>query len=193
LKERILILLVILAASSCAFLPLCRAVASLEIYGYTEQSYYSPGDTGTLKFWVYNSGDEDLILNNITIYYPWYNPVGLWEGNVTIIPSTATVIAAGGNWSDTSSFTVPNDGRVLGGSSSIRITVVTDKTTQSSSISMGLVSVPYSFTLQNMDQLSTGLTILVVMIVVCTLIIAAVIFLSLHRLQMMWKPEEKRS
>jgi hypothetical protein len=140
---------------------------------------------------VYNDGNEDLILKNVTIYYPWYNPVGLWEGNVTITPSTSTVIAAGGNWSGTSSFTVPNDGRVIAGSSSIRINVVTDKTTRSSSISMSLASVPYYFSLQNMDQLLTTLMILVVVIVVCTLIIAGAIFLSVRRLQMMWKPEEK--
>lgn len=140
---------------------------------------------------MYNDGNEDLILKNVTIYYPWYNPVGLWEGNVTITPSTSTVIAAGGNWSGTSSFTVPNDGRVIAGSSSIRINVVTDKTTRSSSISMSLASVPYYFSLQNMDQLLTTLMILVVVIVVCTLIIAGAIFLSVRRLQMMWKPEEK--
>jgi uncharacterized membrane protein len=191
LKERILILFVVLAAASLAFSPLCRALASLEIYGYTDQTYYRPGDTGTLKLWVYNDGNEDLILKNVTIYYPWYNPVGLWEGNVTITPSTSTVIAAGGNWSGTSSFTVPNDGRVIAGSSSIRINVVTDKTTRSSSISMSLASVPYYFSLQNMDQLLTTLMILVAVIVVCTLIIAGAIFLSVRRLQMMWKPEEK--
>jgi uncharacterized membrane protein len=191
LKERILILLVILAAVLLAFSPLCRAFAGLQVYGYTDQTYYRPGDTGTLKFWVYNSGTDDLILKNVTIYYPWYNPEGLWEGNVTIAPSTSTVIVAGGNWSGTSSFTVPNDGRVFAGSSSISINVVTDKTTRSSSISMSLASVPYYFSLQNMDQLLTWLMILVVVIVVCTLIIAGAIFLSVRRRQMMWKPEEK--
>jgi uncharacterized membrane protein len=190
LKENILILLVALAATSLAFLPLCKASANLAVYGYTDKPFYRPGDTGTLNLWVYNSGTEDLILKNVTIHYPWFNPVGLWEGNVTITPSTAVVIAVGGNWSTTSSFTVPNDGRVSAGSSSISINVVTDKTTQSSYILMGVASVPNYYSLQNMDQLLNWLMILVVAIVVCTLIIAAAIFISVHRRQMMWKPGE---
>jgi uncharacterized membrane protein len=193
LKKRILILLVVLvlAAASLAFSPLCRATASLQVYGYTDQTYYKAGDTGTLNFWVYNSGNVDLILDNVTIIYPWSNPVGLWGGNVTITPSTSTVIAPGGNWSGTSSFTVPNDGRLLGISSSISITVVTDKTTQSSSIPISLASVPLYFSLQNIDQLMTWLMVLVVVIVICTLIIAAAIFLSLRGRRTMWKQEAK--
>jgi len=175
-----------------AFLPLCRAAASLQVYGYTDQVYYRPGDTGTLKFWIYNSGTVNLILDNVTIIYPWYNPVALWGGNDTIIPSTSVVIAPGGNWSGTSSFTVPNDGRVLT-SGSITITGVTDETTRSSSIPISFLNVPIYFSLQNMDQLMTWLTVLVVVIVICTLIIAAAIFLSLRRRQMMWKQEIKPS
>lgn len=180
----------VLAAASLAFSPLCRAFASLAVYGYTDQTYYKPGDTGTLKFWVYNSGTDDLILKNVTLYYPWYNSQGLWGGNETITPSTSTVIAAGGNWSGTSSFTVPNDGRAVT-SGPISIIVVTDKTTQSSFISMSLASVPAYFTFQNMEQLLTWLMILVVIIVVCTLIIAGAIFLSVRRRQMTWKQEVK--
>jgi uncharacterized membrane protein len=184
LKKRILILFVVLASTSLMFLPLCRALASLTVYGYTDKTYYRLGDAGTLQFWVYNSGTEDLILKNITIYYPWYNPVGLWGGNITITPSTSTVIGPGGNWSDTSSFTVPNDGRISSGSSSININVVTDKTTQSSQISLSLASTPFYF-VQNMDQLMTWLMILVAAIVVCTLIIVGAIFLSMRNLRTM--------
>jgi len=191
MKKRVLLLFVVLAATALAFSPLSNAIASLTVYGYTDQTFYKPGDTGILKFWIYNGGTEDLILKNLTILYPWYNPVGLWGGNNTIIPSTATVIAAGRNWSSTDSFTVPNDGRVPSGSSSIRISVFTDKTTQSSTISLSVTSVPFYFSLQNMDQLTMWLTILVVLMVVCTLIIAATIFYSLRTRQMMWKSEEK--
>lgn len=191
LKEKILILLVVLAIASLTFSPLCGAFASLSIYGYTDKSYYRPGDTGTLKFWVYNSGTDDLILKNVSIFYPWYNSVGLWEGNITITPSTDTVIVAGGNWSGTSSFTVPNDGRASAGGGSIGINVVTDKTSRSSSISMNLAAVPFYFSLQNMDQLMTSLVILGVVVAVCILIIAGIMFLSLRRSPMTWKPEEK--
>jgi hypothetical protein len=191
MKKRVLLLFAVLAATALAFSPLCKAIASLTVYGYTDQAFYRPGDTGTLKFWIYNDGTEDLILKNLTIFYPWYNPVGLWGGNDTIIPSTATVIPAGGNWSSTDSFTVPNDGRVPSGSGSIRINVFTDKTTHSSSISLSVASVPLYFSLQNMDQLTMWLTILVALMVVCALIIAAAIFVSLRTRQMMWKSEQR--
>jgi uncharacterized membrane protein len=191
MKKRVLLFFVVLAATALAFSPLCNAIASLTIYGYTDQTFYKPGDTGTLKFWIYNDGTEDLILKNLTIQYPWYSPVGLWGGNDTIIPSTATVIPPGGNWSSTNSFTVPNDGRVPSGSSSISIRVFTDKTTHSSTISMSVTSVPFYFSLQNMDQLTMWLTILVALMVVCTLIIAATIFVSVRTRQMTWKSEQK--
>jgi hypothetical protein len=86
---------------------------------------------------------------------------------------------------------VPNDGRLIGVGSSISITVVTDKTTQTSTIAISLLSVPFYFSLQNIDQLMTWLMILVVIIVICTLIIAAAIFLSLRGRRMMWKQEAK--
>jgi uncharacterized membrane protein len=191
MKEKVLLFSVVLAATAMALSPLCNAIASFTIYGYTDQAFYKPGDTGTLKFWVYNGGTEDLILNNVTVYYPWYNPAGLWGGNDTIIPSTATVIPAGGNWSGTDSFTVPNDGRAPSGSSLIRITVFTDKTTGSSTVSLSVTSVPLYLSLQNMYQLTTWLTALVVALVVCTLIIAATIFFSVRGRQTMWKPEQK--
>lgn len=159
--------------------------ASLTVYAYTNKPSYRPGDTGTLQLWVYNSGTVDLILDNVTIYYPWYSPV--WGGNVTIVPSTSMVITPGGNWNYTCSFTVPNDGRISSGSSSISIDAVTDKTTGSSSIPISL-SVPYSYSLQNMDQLLTLLMILIVAIVICTLIIVAAMFIFARRPQMMPKP-----
>jgi uncharacterized membrane protein len=191
MKKRVLLLFVVLAATALAFSPLCNAIASLTIYGYTDQTFYRPGDTGTLKFWIYNDGTEDLILKNLTIQYPWYSPVGLWGGNDTIIPSTATVIPPGGNWSSTNSFTVPNDGRVPSGSSSIRISAFTDKTTHSSTIPLSVTSVPFYFSLQNMDQLTMWLTILVALMVVCALIIAAAIFISVRTRQMTWRSEQK--
>jgi hypothetical protein len=183
LKKEILIVFLVLASATLAFLPLCKAqqYASVTVYGYTDKPYYKPGDTGTLHFWVYNSGTEDLILDNITIYYPWYSAVGLWGGNITIVAPTSTVIAPGKSWSSTSSFTVPNDGRISSVSGSIRIDVVTAETTGSGSIPMNIASAPVYLSVQDMDQLLTWQMILVVVIVICTLIIVAAMFLSLRR------------
>lgn len=188
MKKRILMLFVLLATVSLAFAPVGRAFANFAIYAYTDKVYYRPGDSGTLQIWIVNSGDEDLILKNITIYYPWYNPAGLWAGNVTITPSTSTVIVAGGNWSGTSTFTVPNDGRVTSGGSTISINVVTDKLTDSSSVLMSLSSTPFYFSLQSMDQLLVWFTILVAAIVACTLIIVGALFVSTRGLRTMMKP-----
>jgi len=42
-----------------------------------------------------------------------------------------------------------------------------------------------------MDKLVTLFTVLVVLVIVCTIIIAATIFLSARKPQVTWKPEEK--
>jgi len=162
-------------------------VPSVTVYGYADKPFYRPGETGTLKLWVYNIGAANLVLENVTIFYPWYNTQGFWSGNVTIVPSASTLISPGGNWSSTSSFTVPNDGRISSGTNSISINVVTDKITQSSSISMSLANEPYYSSLQNMDQILTWLMILAGLILFCALIII-VILLFTRRPQKMPKP-----
>jgi hypothetical protein len=43
-----------------------------------------------------------------------------------------------------------------------------------------------------MDQIITLFTIQVVLLIVCTIIVAATIFLSARRPQIMWKSEEKQ-
>jgi hypothetical protein len=181
MKGKVLFAFVVLAVAGLAFLPLSNAATTLAVYGYTDQAFYKPGDSGTLYFWVYNSGSTALILANVSIYYPWYNPAGLWVGNVTIVPSAPTVINVGENWNGTASFTVPSDGRAPSGTSSIRIIVGTDEIMGSGSVSMTVTSVPYYFSLQNMGDLTMWVEALVALLVVCTLIIVAAIFFFLRR------------
>jgi uncharacterized membrane protein len=175
------------ALVAVAFAPLAKAYASFSLYGYTDKPYYKPGESGTLKFWIYNDGTDDLILKNVTIYYPWHNLI--WGGNETIKPTTDTVISPNGNWSSTVSFTVPSDGRANGGS--VSFVVVTDKTSSTEYLSLRVNSVPSYGAFEDMNELVTLFTILVVLVIVCTLIIAATIFLSAHRPQVTWKTEEK--
>jgi hypothetical protein len=126
----------------------------------------------TLKFWVYNGGPVDLILYNVSIYYPWYNTI--WDGNMTVQPSSSTVISAhGGNWSDTISFIVPNDGRATGGN--ITIEVVTDKITSSSYIPLNVAGVPTYVVLQSVNEPTTLFLAVIVVMIICTAILAAVI------------------
>ena len=179
MKEKVLLLLAVVAVGVLALSPLGKAqTPSLTVYGYTDQPYYKPGDTVTLKFWVYNDGSADLILYNVSIYYPWYNMI--WGGNMTVQPSSSTVISAnGGNWSDTVSFTVPNDGRATGGN--VRINVVTDKITQSFYIPLNVASVPAYMVLQGTDQMIMLFWAIIVLMIICTVIIAAAILASAHR------------
>jgi hypothetical protein len=169
-------------------MPLSNAAAALTVYGYTDQAFYKPGDSGTLYFWVYNSGTVPLILSNVSIYYPWYNAAGLWSGNATILPSAATVIPVGGNWSGTDSFTVPTDGRAPSGTGSIRVVVGTDEfMSPAFTVSLTVTSVPFYFSLQNMGELTMWLEALVALVVVAALIVAAAIFLALR---MRWMPSK---
>jgi hypothetical protein len=193
MKGRILLVFVVLAVAGLAFMPLSNAVAGLTVYGYTDQSFYKPGDSGTLRFWVYNSGTVDLVLKNVSIYYPWYNPAGLWAGNDTIIPPTSTaLVVVGGNWSGTDSFTVPSDGRAPSGTSSIRIVVGTDEfISPAFTVSLTVTSVPSYFSLQNMGDLTLWLEALVALVVVAALIVAAAIFLALRMRRMPSKSEQK--
>jgi uncharacterized membrane protein len=179
MQRKALLPCVVLVAMVLTLMPLCVAQQNVTVNGYTDQPYYKPGDSGTLHFWVYDKGTADLILENLTIYYPW-DPAGMWETNQTVIPSTSTVITAnGGNWSDNVSFTVPNDGRATGGQ--IEIYVTTDKVSGYSSIPISVTSVPTYLSLENMNQLTLLLTVIAVLMIICTAIIAYAILLVARR------------
>jgi hypothetical protein len=189
LKRKFLLILTAIAFSALALTTRVNAFASIAIYGYVDKPQYMLGDTGTLKIWVVNDGTEDVILKSVTIKYPW-NGFYIWEGNETIDDINA-VIPPGGNWSTSRTFTVPTDGRATGGS--IYVHVVTDKVTETEPnlITMKVASAPAYGSLQDMDKLVTLFTVQTVLLIVCTIIIAATIFLSGRKPQVTWKAEEK--
>lgn len=164
-----------------------KAAVSIAIYGYVDKTQYMPGDTGTLKIWIVNDGTEDIILKSVTIKYPW-NAFYIWEGNETIKDINAAILK-GGNWSTTRTFTVPTDGRAKGGS--INVDVVTSAVPGTKPISITVASAPTYGSLQDMDKLVTLFTVQVVLLIVCTVIIAATIFISVRRPQATWRTEEK--
>src|SRR5271157_705869 len=179
MKRKVLLFCVVFVATALILTPLCKAFASVTVYGYTDRPYYKPGDPGTLHFLVYNSGTDDLILENLTIYFPW-DTTGLWGTNQTVKPPTSTVIASnGGNWSGTVSFAVPNDGRATTGS--IEIYVVTDKTTQYSSIQLTVTNVPVYLSLENMNLLTMLLTIIALLTIIGAVIVASAILYATRR------------
>jgi hypothetical protein len=170
---------------------------TVNIYAWTDKASYNPGDKGTLKIVVRNDRtDQDLIIKNITVFYPWFVYTGdQWEGNDTITESTPPVIVKkGGTYTKSVDFNIPADGRITSmyGYQSIDIRVTVDKSPYQYPTS-GYYQVPIyiSITPSYMDQIVTLFTVQVVLIIVCTIIVAATIFLAMRRPQVTWKAEEK--
>jgi hypothetical protein len=190
LKGKLLLVSVaaIMALIACA--PLAQAIPSVVVNGYTDKPYYKPGETVTLKFWVYNEGPEDIVLKNITIEYPWHSV--LWGGNKTIKNINAALTKSQ-NWTYSDTITIPTDGRA--GSGYVRITYTytygSSTPNPSTNIYLSIASVPEYFLFENMDRLVTLITVLVVLVIVGAIIIAAAIFLTMRRPEVTWKAEQK--
>lgn len=162
-----------------------QPLETVNIYAWTDKIYYEPGESGKLTIVIRNDGtDFDLILYNITIRYPWFAYTGeKWEGNDTInLSPLPTLEKNGGSKALAAEFTVPMDGRVtsLYGPSSILITAYVDKLPYcyNGSAIIYVKSTPFFISIENLDKLITLLTVQIVLLIVCTVIIAAVIFLS---------------
>lgn len=171
--------------------------ATVNIYTWTDKTSYDPGEKGTLKIVIRNDRtDQDLILYNITITYPWFAYTGeKWEGNDTITINEA-IQKNGGIKTYTRDFTVPSDGRAITpyyASAQISIMVNVDEAPYqyTKNPSIYIKSTPLYMSLEDGDKLVTLFTIQVVLLIVCTIIIAATIFLSPRRPQVTWKAEEK--
>jgi hypothetical protein len=147
----------------------------------TDKPWYNPGDTGVLQISVLNTLNNPFSIINISITYPWkaYDAnTGNWIGNETIrlAPSVA-VHEKGGSYYTTADFTVPNDGGARGGD--IGITVGTTNGTYPTSAYIQVVGTTTIGVMPiEMLGLSTWMTSLGVIIVVCTIILAAVIIVA---------------
>jgi len=195
-KKTLLPLLIILMA---AFMPMliqkAECVAVIEVYGYTDKLQYMPGETVTINLWVYNRGPDEIVLKNVTVQLPWHSPV--WGGNYTV-DAQNYVLPKGQSWNTTiRDIEIPQDGRADGGGN-IKVIVVyaigsTIYTPEfKNAIHLSVIEPSYTYTsMENMDKLLTLLTVLTVLVVVCTIIVAAVIFLSSRRPKAIWVEEEK--
>lgn len=179
------------ALIALSFASSVKAAASIEIYGYVDKPQYKPGEQGTLRIWIYNDGTEDVTIKSITVEYPWHDDY-IWEGNETIKDIQYPTIDPSENRTFTLTFTVPTDGRAIAsGIPNIKVQAVTDKTTETRNIPISIASTPAPTSIQDMDKLTTLFTILTVLIIVCTIIIASTIFLSTRRPQVTWKTTEE--
>ena len=176
---------------------------TVNIYAWTDKTYYNPGEKGTLTIIIRNDRtDVDLILKNITVTYPWFAYTGeKWEGNATILDIDFTLTKNGGKiYTTTVDINIPSDGRAsfsgmyggMYGSPTIQIEVAVDKSpyVYSKSVPFYVKSTPFFMSLEGMDEIVTLFTVQVVLLIICTIIIAATIFLSARRPQITWRREE---
>lgn len=152
---------------------------------WTDKSEYAPGETGTLYIVFYNDEDSAVTIEKITIIFAEWRAYrnGDWEGNQTLEINQAVV--SEGAYEQETTFTVPTNGRAK--STNVDVTI---KTTELGNI-YEYHFVTVTETSKYMEQVVTLFTIQVVLLIVCTIIIAATIFLSARRPQVTWKPTEK--
>lgn len=184
---------ILICLSMLLFVALAQAQGPSEIItAWTDKPYYSAGQSGKLYIAYNNIRDSPVTIRNITIIFEeWWaydKTKGTWIGNLTYEPPenektltehTIRVFEV--------SFTVPTDGRAK--TTNVDIKVYTNLPTPDRPDEKPRINVVE--TPVYMDQIITLFTIQVVLLIVCTVIIAATIFLSARRPQVMWKAEEK--
>lgn len=160
-------------------------IPGITITAWTDKAQYAPGERGKLKISILNSLDKPVDINEIYIEYPWftYNAQGegAWEGNATITGEPLkTVSSKGGYYYTEADFTVPNDGRIAWLSSAewnaIRIDVETSEGIADDYLA-GIFAMGTTLNMAVVD-IDTWMTIMTAAIVICTIILAAVIFLA---------------
>ena len=181
--------LVIVAISMLLLVPLTNAAdpEPPEMTTRTDKWDYAPGESGTLHIVFYNGRSYALTIKEIFVVFNdwWAYKDDAWEGNQTLTVNKA--VAVNETYETSVAFTVPTDGRAE--STSVSITI---RTTEVGDINFPYYgSVVVTTTPRYMDQIVTLFTVQVVLIIVCTVIIAATIFLSARRPQVTWKAEEK--
>ena len=154
---------------------------------WTDKADYSAGESGTLYIRFYNEGDGAVTVKRILVVYnEWVGYVNdKWEGNQTIDVNKA--IASKEVFKNETRFTVPTDGRAV--PTQVKVTIEFSEVGTLPSTTyydINVVKTP-----RYMENIVTLFTVLVALVIVCTLIIAATIFLSARRPQVMWSKEEK--
>ena len=181
----------LLCISAILFAPLAQAGGPSEIVtAWTDKHEYSPGQTGKLYVAYNNIREDPVTMRNITVVFSewWAYINNAWVGNLTYKPSeNEKTIAEHTTRVFEISFTVPSDGRARLTNAKIKVyTNLPGSDEPSSDPAISVFETPVYE-----EQIITLFTIQVVLLIVCTIIIAATIFLSARRPQVTWKPEEK--
>jgi len=178
------IALITLAFTVFLFVPLVSALALDTITLWTNKSEYIPGEIGTLYIVFYNNKRVTLTIENITIIFESWRTYknGQWKGNYTIEVKKAFV--ADEILEKEVSFTVPTDGRAV--TTDARVEVYANGYTFVEKCEISVSQTPL-----HMEHIIMLFTIQVILTIVCTIIIAATIFLSTRRPQVAKKETEK--
>jgi hypothetical protein len=158
------------------------------ITAWTSKQIYIPGEKGTLYVNFYNDGSSTVEIKNITVIYKsWQAYIdGKWVGNETF--SVDVNVTSGSVTTLAIPFTVPSDGRAQTTKVDIKIGTNLGYETENNATSIVVSEAsPY------MEQIVTLFTIQAVLLIVCTIIISATIFLSMHKPPPALKTEEKQS
>ncbi|MGB9778798.1 MAG: hypothetical protein ACP5LB_02435 [Candidatus Bathyarchaeia archaeon] len=187
MNKKILALSLIIL-SMLLYISIAKAQEPNEVTAWTNKQEYAPGEKGTLYIAFYNNRNEAVAVKNVTlIYYAWRAYIGgAWVGNETYtmdVPLSGKTTKLLNDVVEIT-FTVPTDGRAV--ETNVGVIVGTDKGYEYGGATIKIVE-----TSRYMEQIVTLFTIQAVLLIVCTVIIAATIFLSARRPQVMWKAEEK--
>jgi len=157
------------------------------ITAWTDKPRYNLGEKGTIHIAFLNTRDFGVKVENLTVTYKSWQAYkdGNWIGNET--HTIGVNVGKGNVYLIDVTFTVPNDGRAKG-ECNVDVRIGTDYGYETKP---NVVSIEVSETPTYMEQIVTLFTIQVVLIIVCTVIMAATIFLSARRPQVTWKSEEK--
>ena len=180
--------LIIVTLSILSLVSLASAQEPKRITVWTDRSEYAPGETGILYIVFYNDGPDAVEIEKIFIIFEYWRAYknDQWEGNKTLEINKAVV--SRGVYATETTFTVPIDGRAV---STIVDVIVR---TEDGDVYIPVLqkpSITVAETPRHMEQIVTLFTVQVVLTIVCTIIIAATIFLSSRRPKIIWQKEER--
>lgn len=179
-------------AAALALTQKAECATEIVVYGYTDKPQYLPGETVTLKLWVYNKGSDKIVLENVTIYCPWATPV--WGGDFTEAKINKP-LSAGESWNKNFTFTIPSDSRAFlkrNFTVEVTYTIGSNVYEDGGGIPLEIVMPSYQ-SLENMDKLLALITVQIVLTIVCTIILAATIFLSMRRPKLVIEEELEKT
>jgi hypothetical protein len=166
----------------------------VNVYVWVDKTQYKPGETITLYYTILNAQTSDIVLKEIRVETPWFMYINdHWEGNQTI-RINEVLKKDGQTYHGSTTLAIPNDGRAFSSNSSAKITVKVDfdgAPDRILTINIGTVNPP--FAVRDMDTLVLLAAVLIILMVVCTALIAAAIFLSARKPQETYPESPKTS